>query len=183
MATKAMDLFEAYAQNKLPKDAGFIVSAFFAKGSTYSKYTIVSYSELRSAVLEGSSLCVSASGRTVHVLVEPPDYADTDKDPADRQKDEQFPLRLSQMDAVNAKNGSRMLIARKPLPTTETCVIERPTGIDFALIFFKRPDLFETLTIFLEKTFNKEANVPLADAKRGATLALELIKHANDVNA
>jgi len=34
MAIKALDLFQAYSQNNLPKEGGYIVSSFFNKNST-----------------------------------------------------------------------------------------------------------------------------------------------------
>lgn len=44
---KAMDLFEAYKQDKLPKDEGYIVSSFFSEQSAYSIYEIISYSGVK----------------------------------------------------------------------------------------------------------------------------------------
>ena len=44
---KAIDLFEAYAQNKLPMDEGYIVSSFFKEDSAYSVYEIISYSTVK----------------------------------------------------------------------------------------------------------------------------------------
>ena len=36
MTLKAMDLFEAYTQNQMPLDEGYIVSSFFKSDSSYT---------------------------------------------------------------------------------------------------------------------------------------------------
>ena len=55
MATKALDLFQAFKDGKLPKDEGYIVSSFFSERSKYSIYEIVAYSGVKSiyATAEG----------------------------------------------------------------------------------------------------------------------------------
>ena len=49
MALKAMDLFEAFAQDKLPKDQAYIVSSFINCTGTngYSKFEVISYSAVK----------------------------------------------------------------------------------------------------------------------------------------
>jgi len=63
MASKAMDLFEAYAQDKLPKDEGYIVSSFFNPSSAYSKYEIVSYSGVKSIYLNEEGITFQTNGK------------------------------------------------------------------------------------------------------------------------
>jgi hypothetical protein len=54
MSLKAMDLFEAYVQNKLPMDEGYIVTSYFKPESTYSIYEIVSYSAVKDIYASGT---------------------------------------------------------------------------------------------------------------------------------
>ena len=64
MATiKAMDLFEAYAKQKLPMDQGYIVSSFFKEDSAYSIYEIVSYATLKDIYLTGNGLTFQTNGK------------------------------------------------------------------------------------------------------------------------
>ncbi len=45
---KALDLFQAYNEGKLPEDdGGYIVSSFFDANSTYSIYEIVAYDNVK----------------------------------------------------------------------------------------------------------------------------------------
>ena len=56
MAEKALDLFQAYAQNKLPKEGGYVVSTFFASNSVYSIYEVVAYNGVKSIYLTEEGL-------------------------------------------------------------------------------------------------------------------------------
>jgi hypothetical protein len=53
--------------------------------------------------------------------------------------------------------------------------ILKPTGINFSLVFYRLPDVFDTMAIFFEKTFNKEAGVPMADSKKAARRVVEIM--------
>ncbi|HCM25510.1 MAG: hypothetical protein A2Z99_11395 [Treponema sp. GWB1_62_6] len=176
MASKAMDLFEAYAQDKLPKDEGYIVSSFFTNNTAYSKYEVVSYSGVKSIYLTEEGLTFQTNGKKLHVLIEPPNYPHKAIEPYVRASSDQVPLRFSELDLIVAKNQTRMMIAKHPMDSFSSFTILKPTGINFSLVFYRLPDIFETLNIFFEKTFNKEAAVPMADAKKAALRVVDTIK-------
>ena len=46
--------------------------------------------------------------------------------------------------------------------------IVKPTGVNFAFLFYPLPDVFKSIELFFEQTLNKEAGVPLRDAKNAA---------------
>lgn len=176
MPSKAMDLFEAYAQDKLPKDEGYIISSFFSNTSAYSKYEIVSYSGVKSIYLTDEGLTFQTNGKKLHILIEPPNYPHKAIEPYVRSSNEQIPLRFSELEQIVAKNQTRIMIAKKPIISFSSFTILKPTGINFALAFYSLPDLYDTLAIFFEKTYNKEAGVPMADAKKAALKTVEIVK-------
>lgn len=176
MASKAMDLFEAYAQDKLPKDEGYIVSSFFSQNSAYSKYEIVSYSGVKSIYLTEEGLQFQTNGKKLHILIEPPNYPNKAVEPFVRSSVDQIPLRFAELDQLVAKNQTRVMIAKQPIVSFSSFTILKPTGINFALVFYKLPDIMDTLSIFFEKTFNKEAGVPMADAKKAALKVVSNVK-------
>ena len=45
--TKALDLFQAYNEGKLPQDGGYIVSSFFKNNTPYSIYEVVAYAGVK----------------------------------------------------------------------------------------------------------------------------------------
>ncbi|QQO07552.1 hypothetical protein [Breznakiella homolactica] len=180
MAVKAMDLFEAYTQDKLPKDQGYIVSSFFAENTAYSKYEIVSYSGVKSIYPTEEGLTFQSNGKKIHVLVEPMSYNYKSMEPYVRNTEDQIPLRFSELDIVTAKNQTRVMMAKNPIESFSSFTILKPTGINFALVFYHLPDLFETLTMFFEKTFNKEAGIPQADATKCAKHLVDTVKKTMD---
>ena len=71
MAEKALDLFKAYAQNKLPKEGGYVVSTFFDTNSVYSIYETVAYNGVKSIYLTEDGLTFQTDGCQVYTLIEP----------------------------------------------------------------------------------------------------------------
>jgi hypothetical protein len=176
MAIKAMDLFEAYSQDKLPKDQGYIISSFFSDKSAYSIYEVVSYSGVKSIYLTETGLTFQTNGKKLHVLVEPASYPNKAIEPYVRAHTEQIPKRFSELETLTAKNETRVMIAKKPVDSFSSFTILRPTGINFALVFYNLPDIYDTITSFFEKTLNKETGIPQADAKKGAKKISEIVK-------
>lgn len=175
MASKAMDLFEAYAQDKLPKDMGYIVSSFFKPDSSYSIYEVVSYSGVKAIYLTSEGLTFQTNGKKLHLLVEPPSYAHKAIEPYCRSSTEQIPKRFNEIDLVTCKNQTKIMIAKEPIQSFSAFTILKPSGINFALVFYKLPDTYETLKLFFEKTLNKEAGVPMTDAQKAAKKTIEVI--------
>jgi hypothetical protein len=176
MAVKAMDLFEAYNQDKLPKDQGYVISSFFSDTSAYSIYEVVSYSGVKSIYLTETGLTFQTNGKKLHILVEPASYPNKAMEPYVRTNTEQIPKRFSELETLTAKNESRIMIAKKPVESFSSFTILRPTGINFALVFYNLPDIYDSLKTFFEKTLNKEAGIPQLDAKKGAKKITEIVQ-------
>ncbi len=173
MAEKALDLFQAYSQGKLPKDGGYIVSSFFDENSIYSIYEIVAYSGVKSIQLTESGLTFQTDGNKLFVLVEPPTYAKKFVEPVSRDKNEQIPHRFKELEIYTAKNQTKIMVSKKPTITYSSFTILKPTGINFALVFFNLPDVLKTIEFFFRQTLSKEAGVATADAKKAATLVTD----------
>lgn len=185
MPVKAMELFDAYSKNSLPKDAGYIVSSFFSETSTYSRYEIVAYNNVKSIYANSDSLTFHNDGKKLFVLVEPDSYPQKGMEPFCRTKDEQIPLRFSELSEHLCKNNGRVYVATKPVLSYGSFTVLKPTGMNFALIFFPEADMLATVESFFEKTLNKEAAIPQADARKIAKLvAINVGKHlVNDFEA
>ncbi|MDR2103257.1 MAG: hypothetical protein LBP42_04035 [Treponema sp.] len=175
MAIKAMDLFEAYSQDQLPKDQGYVVSSFFSNTSAYSIYEIVSYSGVKAIYLTDTGMTFQTTGKKIHILIEPASYPNKAIEPYVRKQDEQIPLRFNEWEQITAKNQSKIMISQKPIDSFSSFTILKPTGVNFALVFYKLPDLYDTLQLFFEKTFNREAGIPQVDAKKSAKRVAEIV--------
>lgn len=176
MPVKALDLFDAYSKNMLPKENGYIVSSFFSPNSAYSRYEVVSYNNVKGIFPADNGLTFQSDGKKLHILVEPMGYAKKSEEPYVRSSAEQIPHRFSELELHTAKNQTKIYWGKKSVMSYTSFTILKPTGVNFSFVFFMLPDMYDSLSLFFEKTFNKEAGVPLADAKKVAKLVSAKIK-------
>jgi hypothetical protein len=176
MTVRAMDLFDAFAQGRLPNDKAYIVSSFINGNTGYSIYEIISYSGVKAVYPEGSGLTFQLSAKKLYVLVEPATYPKKGTEPYLRDTREQIPLRFNEVEIITAKNQSKIMIGKKPNESLSSFTIQKPQGLNISFVFFDLPDVYDTLAKFLEQTFNKDAGVPQADAKTTAKYTVDIIK-------
>jgi len=176
MSVKAMDLFDAYNKDMLPKDQAYIVSSFINSNTGYSKYEVISYSAVKAIYPEGSALTFQSQGKKMHILIEPSTYPKKAIEPYLRDKDDQIPLRFNELQLITAKNQIKIYIAKKPLESLSSFTVARPAGLNISFIFFQMDDLYDTLTKFMEQTLNKDAHIPTADARKAAIEAVKVIE-------
>ena len=176
MATKAMDLFEAYAKDKLPKDQAYIVSSFINGNTGYSIYEVISYSAVKAIYPEGTGLTFQSSGRKMHILIEPASYPQKAIEPYLRAQAEQIPLRFKELSVLTCKNQVKIYMAKKPIESLSSFTVARPVGFNISFLFFEQPDIYDTLTKFFEQSYNKDAGVPQVDAKKAAVNTVEVVQ-------
>jgi hypothetical protein len=174
MAIKAMDLFEAYTQNKLPMDEGYIVSSFFKQDSSYSIYEIISYSAVKDFYVSGNGITFQTNGKKIYVLVEPANYNYKTVEPYCRNKEDQIPIRFSEANIITAKNQSKIIYNKEPMQAISAFTILKPEGMNFAFLFYSLPGVFDSMNLFFAKTLNQEAGIPQHDAASAAKAIAEL---------
>jgi hypothetical protein len=168
MAPKALDLFQAYTQNKLPKDGGYIVSSFFSETSTYSIYDVVAYSGVKNLYLTEEGLTFQTDGNKIFILIEPATYPRKYIEPFRRDSNQSIPQRFSELDIYTAKNQTRIMVSKEPIVTYGSFTILKPKGVNFSLVFYHSDEVLDTLDFFFRETFNKETNIPKSDAREAA---------------
>ena len=176
---KALDLFQAYKEGKLPQDGGYIISSFFKNNTPYSIYEVVAYAGVKNITVGGEGMTFQTDGSKLHVLVEPSMYSKKYIEPVSREHGSSIPFRFSELNIHNAKNQYKIMIPKKPIISYSSFTILKPTGINFALCFYHLPDILETIEYFFVQTFNREAQVPKRDATEAAKLVTEGIKNFN----
>ena len=176
MAVKAMDLFDAYKQDKLPKDQAYIVSSFINGNTGYSIYEIISYSAVKAIYPEGKGLTFQSSGKKMHILIEPASYPNKAIEPYLREKVDQIPLRFKELNVTTCKNQVKIYMAKKPIESMSSFTVAKPTGLNISFVFYLGEDLYETLKKFFEQTFNKDAGVPQTDAKKVAKETVDVVE-------
>jgi len=173
---KFRNLFDAYAQGKLPFAHGFIVSSFFSPNSAYSIYEIVSYAGVKEIFMTETGLQFVTGGKKLFVLVEPDTYQLKFQEPVSRAEGERIPKRFNELEIIIAKNQSRVMVAKEPNETYGSFTVLKPTGVNFSIVFYQLPEVFDSLATFFADSLNRQRKVPEADAKKAAQLIKDTIK-------
>lgn len=173
MAERAMDLYDAYDKNKLPKDEGYVVSGFFMTDTPYSIIEVVSYAEVKSFYASKESITFQSDGKKIYILVEPSSYNQKSQEPYVRPSRYQIPMRFNDLNIHTCKNQYKIMYNKEPVNVMTSFTILKPTGMNYSFILFPVEDIQKSLEILFEKTFHNESNVPLSDAKK---VAVDLAK-------
>jgi len=173
---KFRNLFEAYAQGKLPFAHGYIVSSFFSSTSNYSIYEIVSYSGVKEIFMTETGLQFVTGGKKLYILVEPDTYQIKFQEPVSRAEGEKIPKRFNELEIITARNQSKIMVAKEPNETYGSFTILKPSGINFSVVFYQLPDVYETLSAFFTDSLNRFRKVPESDAKAAAKLITTTVK-------
>jgi len=170
------NLFEAYSQGKLPFAQGYIVSSFFHDNSAYSIYEIVSYAGVKEIFLTDTGLQFVTGGKKLYILVEPDTYQIKYQEPVSRAEGEKIPKRFAELEIITAKNQSKIMIAKEPNESYGSFTILKPTGINFAVVFYQLPEVYKSLSEFFVESLNRQRKVPEHDAKTAAAKIIEILK-------
>jgi hypothetical protein len=173
---KALDLFQAYAEGKLPDEGGYIISSFFNQQSAYTKYEVVAFAGVKNIYLSGEDLTFQTDGNKIFVLVEPATYPKKYIEPFRRTSTDNIPHRFSELEIYTAKNQTKVMISKEPIMTYSSFTILKSKGINFSLLIYNLPDALDTMRIFFEQSLNKEAGVPAIDAKKASGSVISGIK-------
>jgi hypothetical protein len=161
---KAIDLFKAYGEGKLPQEGGYIITSFFQENSAYAKYEIVAYNGVKSLYLTEEGLTFQTDGNKLFVLAEPVAYDRKYLEPFTRDQQHQIPHRFSEVEQVTCKNMTRIMLSKQPVIAYSAFTITKPTTLNFSILFYNLPDVFVSIAAYFEKTLTAEANVPAGDA-------------------
>ena len=175
-AVRYKDLFDAYKNMKLPFAHGYIISSFFSSTSAYSIYEIVSYAGVKEIFMSDNSLRFISGGKKLHILVEPATYHNKHVEPGSRVEGEKIPQRWNELETFIAKNQSRIMVAKEPIETTGSFTILRPQGINFAIVFYQLPDVYNTIARFFEESLNRFRKIPQHDARNAALYIANVLK-------
>jgi RNA polymerase subunit RPABC4/transcription elongation factor Spt4 len=170
------NLFEAYSHGKLPFANGYIVSSFFSETSYYSIYEIVSYAGVKEIFNTDTGLQFVTGGKKLFVLAEPDTYHLKSLEPVSRADGERIPKRFSELEIITSKNMTNIMISKEPNESFGSFTILRPTGVNFAVVFYNRPDVYESLVDFFIESLNRQVKVPEHDAKIAAQEITKILK-------
>jgi len=170
------NLFDAYHQQKLPFNQGYIVSSFFSETSYYSIYEVVSYAGVKEIYLTETGLQFVTGGKKLYILVEPDTYQVKFQEPVSRAEGEKIPKRFDELETIIAHNQSKIYIAKEPNESYGSFTILKPSGINFAVVFYETPEMYKALADFFIESLNRQRKIPEHDAKTAAHKIVEVLK-------
>ena len=159
------ELFEAYQAGKLPAKGGYIVSVFYHANSTYTRYEMISFSNVKDIYMTDEGLTFQAEGRKVYVLVEPASYPNRHTEPAYRTEAERIPYRNKELIDYTTRRQDHVYVGREPVVTYSNFTVLKPVGSDISYVFHPTGDVRETIVEFFRKSLWKQARVPQGDAR------------------
>ncbi|MDR0441920.1 MAG: hypothetical protein LBH44_00770 [Treponema sp.] len=173
---KSRNLFDAFAQGKLPFAHGYIISSFFSVNTAYSIYEIVSYAGVKEIFVTDTGLQFVTGGKKLFILVEPGSYEKKHEEPVSRAEGEKIPKRYNELEIITASNQTKIMVAKEPNETYGSFTVLKPMGANFAVVFYQLPDVYTSIASFFEKSLNIQRKVPQADAKKAAHLITSIVE-------
>jgi hypothetical protein len=175
MAT-VKELFNAYRENELPIEGGYIVCSFFDPRSTYSRYEVTSYNNAKNIRNSGDGLTFLADGRKIFMLVEPMSYPEKHVEPASRDEFHRVPYRFREVMTFTTKRQDRIMVGKTPVVSRGTFTILKPQGNDFSYIFYGTEGVQYAIQDLFFKSLWQDANVPRSDAEKAARSILKIFE-------
>jgi len=163
-----MGLFEAYQASKLPTDGGLIVTSMFDTSTTYTKYEVTSYANVKDFYRNEDGLVFQADGYKQFVVIEPATYNKKHIEPVMRDGGHSIPYRFSEVDTFVSKRQDRIIVGKEPVITYGSFTILVPVGENFAYILYKTDDLMPALEAFFAKSMWQDGRIPKLDAEKVA---------------
>jgi len=162
------ELFSAYRNSELPTDGGYIISTFFDETSTYTKYEVTSYNNVKDIFASDEGLTFQADGQKIFVLVEPANYSKKHVEPTYRNDAEQIPYRFKELDVHTSRRQDKIMIGKEPIMTYGSFTILKSEGANFSYIFYKTDHFLDTIHRFFADSLRQDARVPKRDAEEAA---------------
>jgi hypothetical protein len=171
------ELFKAYMTSELPTEGGLIITSFFDEETTYTKYEVTSYNNVKDIYRNDEGVVFQADGYKQFVIVEPASYSKKHIEPAMRDGGHSIPYRFKEVDTYITKRQDKILVGKEPVVTYTSFTILQPVGENFAYVLYRESDILQTVEAFFAKSLWQDARVPKMDAEKvGKAIALTLKK-------
>ncbi len=174
------ELFKAYYNGELPVEGGYILSSFFDPNSTYSKYEVTSYNNVKDIYPSDGNLTFQADGKKLFVLVEPANYPKKYTEPSLRDQFHSIPYRFNEVEHFTSKRQDRIMVGKKPVITYTSFTIIKSMGDNFSYIIHDTDDLLDVMEKIFSDTLWKDANVPKIDAEKTAGFIRSIFQYFID---
>lgn len=176
---RATQLFDAYVNNEVPHNGGFIVTAFFIPQTIYAIYEITAYKNVKDIYKSPEGLVFKTDGNRTHLMVEPPSYSQRFTEPVNREAGYSIPYRFSECTILTGKRQERIMIPEEPKALYSSFTILESKGENFAYIFFPSEDVYMAIRKFIADSLFNDCGIRKQIALDSSEKVLETIKKFN----
>jgi len=173
---KATSLLKAYMNEEIPVGGGFIVSAFFLRGSAFGIYEITAYRNVKDIFKSEDGVTFRTDGNRAYLMVEPPTYSKKHIEPVNREDSQSIPYRFAEMDVFTARKSEKIFVGKEPISLYSSFTIVERDGDSFAFIFFPTQDVYVAIKKFIADSLYNDCNLGKQDAMQGAQMFLSTVK-------
>ncbi|MFW5745028.1 MAG: transposase, partial [Spirochaetota bacterium] len=161
---------------ELPTEGGLIVTSLFDEETTYTKYEVTSYNNVKDIYRNDEGIVFQADGYKQFVIVEPASYNRKHMEPAMRDGGHAIPYRFKEVDTYVTKRQDKIMVGKEPVVTYTSFTILQPKGENFAYILYRTDDLLNTVEAFFAKSMWQDARVPKMDAEKVGKAIAQTLK-------
>lgn len=162
------ELFGAYNKGELPTQGGYIVSSFFDDSSTYTKYEVTSYNNVKDIFVNEEGITFQADGMKIFVLVEPANYAKKHIEPTYRDSFHSIPYRVKEVETFTSRRQDTIMVGKEPVMSFGSFTVLKSVGNNFSYVFYMGDDIEDSIEKFFADSIWKDARVPKGDAQNAA---------------
>jgi hypothetical protein len=170
------EIFDAFTKNTLPNKGGYIISAFFDDTSTYTKYEVISFANVKDIYINEEGLVFQADGQKIFILVEPANYPNKHIEPAYRSNFQRIPYRQKELVIHTTARQDRIMIGKEPVITYTSFTVTKSLGHNYSYIVHLTDDVVEAVGDYFMKSLWKEARVPRIDAQKVSVMVQDVFK-------
>ncbi|MDC7232111.1 MAG: transposase [Spirochaetales bacterium] len=167
---KILDLFDAFESGDLPNDGGYIISNFFDNNSSYTRFEMISYGNVKDIYRNDDGITFQADGLKLFVLVEPPSYPQKHVEPCYRDDRHKIPYRFKEVDTYTTKRQQKIMVGKEPVETYTSFTIMNETGVNQSFIVHKAEGIEESLQNYFLQVLWKNVNIPKTESQKAAEM-------------
>lgn len=128
------NLFEAYSQNALPQNTGFIITHNVDDRSLYSKFEIISYGNVKDIYQSEDGITFQADGRKLYIMFEPVSFTGKQTEPCYRTDKYKIPYRFKELEIITSKRQDKIMIGKEPVESYTSFTILNPSSLNVSFI-------------------------------------------------
>jgi hypothetical protein len=155
-------------------DGGYIISSFFDQKSSYTRYEVIAYNNVKDIYNTDDGIVFKADGRKIYVLVEPVSYTLKQTDPCYRDDAHKIPYRFKELTEYRTKRQDRIYIAKEPVETYTAFTVLNESGMNNSYICYPTADVAALMDKYFQQALFQNSHVPRSDAKKVSEIIIEV---------